>query len=130
MANYIKTPYRKVKEQIESGLPNDAVAITPTADGTGTGVIPADAEILNVDSENVAHWMTLPVPTACRNGKEFLIVMGGTGCELRSDDPAATSINGVTGEGLELALTADLAYIVKKTGDASWHVFPASGIPD
>ena len=54
-----------------AGVQSAVVEITATSDGTGTGVIPANASIVSAGSGNSAHIITLP---SYVGGNEILIL--------------------------------------------------------
>jgi hypothetical protein len=78
------------------------VAVTPTADGTGTGQIPPGAKIvIAASSGNADHIVTLPPPVV---GKEILIFKAAaTVFEMRTNAPATVGISGGTGATAEAA---------------------------
>jgi hypothetical protein len=84
---------------------SSAVAVTATADGLTTGIVPDGADFVTVTSGDAAHVVTLPAPTpktviALRNG--------ATGYQLRSSDPETVAINGGTGEAAGSAIGANV----------------------
>ena len=124
-----------------AGVQSAVVEITATSDGTGTGVIPANASIVSAASGNSAHIITLP---AYVGGNEILISVGAA-CELRapviSGNP--TSINGTavdngSAQTKELALSASTVYRCIAMGALNWAVtaiaangaVSAGGTPD
>jgi len=87
--------------------------ITPTADGTGTGIIPGGGlyKVLSDGSNNIA---TLPAPIPGTIVHMDTSVSGTF--ELRSSAPASVAINNGTGSGVESAIAAgagdtDIAYV-------------------
>ncbi len=80
-------------------------AAVPTADGTGTGLIPSYAKLVTVATVSDAnHWLTLPAP---RVGRRLTILnSSGTGMELRSSAPATIGISGGTGASAESAVAS------------------------
>jgi len=88
------------------GVQCAAVSRTATADGTGTGLI-ADGTtmVAVVDASNADFWLTLPTPTP-GNIVWLLTSADATGFEVRSDTPASVAINGGSGAGAEVAISA------------------------
>ena len=117
-----------------AGVQSDVVEITATSDGTGTGVIPANASIVSAASGNNDHIITLP---AYVGGTEVLISVGAI-CELRAPviSGQATSINGTavdngSAQTKELALAASTIYRCIAMGSFNWSVekIGANGAP-
>lgn len=88
------------------GMPNAAALpdVTATADGTGTGVVPAGVPFVTVASADATHIVTLPTPVV---GRLVCLRNGATGYELRSHDPENVAINGGSGAAAESAIPAD-----------------------
>lgn len=84
-------------------VPDAALGIVATADGTGTGALPGEG-FYPVTSANADHVITLPAPDP---GAVVALRNGATGYELRSHDPATVAINGGTGADAESAIPAD-----------------------
>ena len=90
----------------------DALAITATDDGTGTGQIPVGANFVLVNADSDAnHIVTLPAPVVGtiihiteRNGAT-------TGFELRTSDPATIGINAGTGSNAESAIAGAITLV-------------------
>lgn len=108
-----------------NGLVMANVAVTATADGTGTGVIPAAAGHVTVTSANAAHIVTLPAPVV---GKVVYITVGTNGCELRSSAPATIGINGGTGASAESAIPANTFCMLVCKSATDWVGFDLTGV--
>mgnify|MGYP003138493713 CR=1 FL=1 len=113
-----------------AGVQSDPVVVTATADGTGTGVIPANASIVQAASGNNDHIITLPTYVG---GTEILISVGAI-CELRAPviSGQATSINGTavdngSAQTKELALAASTLYRCIAMGSFNWAVTAIAG---
>ena len=103
-----------------TGIDNgDAVAVTATAGGGTTGVIPASAKIVTATSANANHQISLP---AGQIGQELTIVVGTTACELISSVAADKVNEVVVGATNELALTAEAIYWCRYTKAGCWVV--------
>lgn len=98
---------------------NSNVAVTATAGGTTTGLIPAGATYVTVTSANAAHQISLPAGYV---GQVMQILVGATACELISA-VAADKVNEVTvGATNELLLTAEALYTCTYTKAGFWIV--------
>jgi predicted RecA/RadA family phage recombinase len=94
-------------------------AVTATADGLTTGLIPAAASFVTVTSAGANNQISLPAGYV---GKVLRILVGTTGCELISS-VAADKVNEVTvGATNELALTAEALYTCVYTKAGFWIV--------
>lgn len=83
----------------------NVAAVTATADGLTTAIIPDTATFAQVTSSNADHIVTLPTPTP---GRMVWINVGANGFELRSSAPATVLINGATGgAAVESAIAAN-----------------------
>lgn len=103
--------------QAESDTVNSAV--TATADGLTTALIPASATFVTVTSANAAHQISLPAGYV---GKVLRILVGTTACEMISS-VAADKVNEVTvGATNELLLTAEALYTCVYTKSGFWIV--------
>ena len=114
------------------GVQSDPVVVTSTADGTGTGQIPANASIVSAaagtpgEGQNANDFIiTLPEYVG---GNEILISVGAV-MELRAPviSGQATSINGTavdngTAQTKELALSASTVYRCIAMGSFNWTV--------
>jgi hypothetical protein len=88
------------------GSQNLAVAVTATADGTGTAIIPNGTSFATVTSANAAHWAVLPAPVP---GTILHLNVTANGCELRSSAPSTVLINaGSGGAAVESAIGANV----------------------
>ncbi|HAI42488.1 MAG TPA: hypothetical protein DCM40_32465 [Maribacter sp.] len=74
------------KLQATAGIQSDMVSVTATADGTGTGVIPAGASIVGVLSDNQHKIVMLPT----YNAGDIIILSVAGQCELQT--PIAASV--------------------------------------
>jgi hypothetical protein len=88
----------------------DAVSVTATDDGTGTGQIPVGANFVTVDADSDAnHIVTLPAPVV---GTIIHIAESGTtGFELRTSAPATIGINAGTGSNAESAIAGAITLV-------------------
>jgi len=94
-------------------------AVTATADGLTTALIPASATFVTVTSANANHQISLPAGYV---GKVLRILVGTTACEMISS-VAADKVNEVTvGATNELALTAEALYTCVYTKAGFWIV--------
>lgn len=100
----------------ESG---NVATVTATTGGGTTGLIPADAKIVTVTSDNANKQISLP---AGEIGKELTIVVGTTACELISSVAADKVNEVVVGATNELALTAEAIYLCRYTKAGNWVV--------
>lgn len=94
------------------GIPG-AIAVTATADGLTTGLIPSGARTVAITSGNAAHIVTLPAPAA---GKRIIGFNAGTACEIRS---VSGSINTVAAPN-ELLLAANSWFIAEGLSSSAW----------
>lgn len=92
-------------------------AVTATADGTGTGVVPDGTEFAVVTSADANHIVTLPTPTP---GAEVTLQNGATGYELRSSAPATVGINGGAEAAAESAIAANITTKCTCTTATNW----------
>lgn len=97
--------------------------VTATADGLTTGLIAATTGVAFVTSGNANHIVTLPAPTEELLGKTIRIVVGATGCELRSDTPASVGINGGVGAAAESAIAAGVTVHATLSTLTNWTAF-------
>lgn len=107
------------------GLQARAVAVTATADGLTTGIIPDDAGDVTVTSSVNTKFVTLPTPTP---GVVVQINAEATGYKLRSSTPASVAINGGTGASASSAVSAKLL-VCRCSSATAWIVtaFAADG---
>lgn len=108
------------KVKLNAQVPNNiAVAVTATADGLTTGLIPAAASFVTVTSASANNSISLPAGYV---GKVLRILIGTTGCEMISS-VAADKVNEVTvGATNELALTAEALLTCVYTKSGFWIV--------
>ncbi len=113
-----------------AGIQMGAVSRQPTADGTGTGTVATGTSFVTiVDPTEATDWMFLPSPVA------GTIVWMGTvddaaGFEVRTNDPATVSMNGVVGAGKESAIPATaslLRFVCVSANDWIGTMWDASG---
>lgn len=98
-------------------------SLTATSDGLTTGLIPLDADVVTVDAvtTDANDIVTLPAIASVPIGKSITIVVGATGCELRTPSTSGTKINDVDSDGTqEAALVAENNYICTKTTATGW----------
>jgi hypothetical protein len=94
-----------------------SVAVTATTGGATTGLIPATANFVTVTSDSVNKQISLPAATI---GKQIMIQVGATACELISA-VAAHKVNNVTvGATNEAALTATNTYQLMYVAANTW----------
>jgi predicted RecA/RadA family phage recombinase len=104
---------------LNAGLPPKQSAVTATADGLTTGLIPAGTSFATVTSTDANHQISLPAGFI---GQILRILVGTTACELVSA-VAADKVNEVTvGATNELALTAEALYTCVYTKSGFWIV--------
>jgi len=108
------------------GVQADAVAVTATSDGTGTGVIPAGTSFVTVTSASADYIVTLPAPVV---GNIIYLYETTNGFELRSSTPASIAINGGSGAGAESAVTAATLVKCVCTTSTTWvcNTFGSTG---
>lgn len=97
-----------------------ASAVTATADGLTTGLIPSGASFVSVTSDSADKIITLPAPTV---GHVVRIATPATGCELRTVASSNVKINDVDSDGTnELALAADSHFVCECISATEWIV--------
>lgn len=95
---------------IQSG-PVGEVALTATADGLTTGLIPASASFVAVTAGADANSIiTLPAAASVVAGKIIRGWIGATGCEMRTPASSNTKINDVDGDGTQEAAIAATSF--------------------
>jgi hypothetical protein len=102
-----------------AGVQSTPVAVTATADGLTTGIIPAGTSWATVTSANADHIVTLPAPVV---GNVIRLKNGATGYELRSSTPASIAINGGTGASAESAVIANQLLEARCTSATTWVI--------
>jgi len=111
-----------------TGMTQTAVSRTPTADGTGTGVIAAGTSMVDVTGgTNTNCWLTLPTPVV--GHVIWLVGPSGTNFEIRANQPATVTINGASDtNGESPVASGELARLVC-TSATSWlgTIFTAAG---
>jgi hypothetical protein len=96
-------------------------AVTATADGLTTGIIPATCNFAQVTSGNSAHICVLPTPVV---GKKITINVGANGFQLRSSAPATVLLNGATGgAAVQSAIAANSTVIAECIGLLAWKTY-------
>lgn len=98
---------------------HSTAAVTATADGTGTGLIPAGTSFVVVTSDNADKQISLPAATV---GDRIRILVGATGCELISSVAAHKVNDVVVGATNEAALTATSLYDCQYVATNTWVV--------
>jgi hypothetical protein len=91
-----------------AGVQSAAVAIVATADGTGTGTIPAGTSVASIVCGAAARIVILPAPVI--GNIIHLIETATTGYELRTSAPASIGINGGTASNGESAVPGATTY--------------------
>lgn len=100
------------------GAQTEAVAVTATADGLTTGLIPANTGYVTITSANADHIATLPAPVV---GTVIRGYVGANGCELRTVASSNVKINEQDGDGTkEAALPATTLFEVTCTSSTTW----------
>lgn len=90
-------------------------AVTATADGLTTGLIPATASIVEITSDSADKQVSLP---AAVDGKVLRLHSPTTGCELISAVAGDKVNNVVVGATNEAALAADVVYTLRYVASA------------
>ena len=95
-----------------------AVAITATADGLTTGIVPEDALFCTVTSAAAANIVTLPTGTI---GDPLVLQVTANGCELRTPSGSSADINDIDCDVTnELAIPADTTVVLNYVADDKW----------
>lgn len=106
-----------------AGVQSRPVAVTATADGLTTGLIPADTSVAVVTSAGANNIVTLPAATAANTGAVICVIVGANGCEMRTPAASGEKINNVDSDGTnELALPANTHYLCRVIGAGAWTV--------
>jgi hypothetical protein len=102
-----------------SGFNFPSVARTASADGTGTGTIAAAGMIqfVAVTSANSAHIVKLPTPTP---GTVVILHNAANGYQLTTSDIANVALNGGSGAGKKVAITAGDTVIAYCASATAW----------
>jgi len=74
-------------------------AVTASADGTGTGAIPAGSRFVTVTSSGATQQVALPAIAAGTIGQVIHITVGSNGYELITPASSGNTINGVDSDG-------------------------------
>lgn len=97
-----------------------AVALTATADGLTTGLIPVGTRFVAATSASATNALTLPAITADTIGQQIIINVGANGYELLTPASSNNTINNVDSDGtnqLDVAATTNLICIqISATG--------------
>jgi len=102
---------------LASAIAGNSVAVTATADGLTTGLIPATAEHVSVTSAGATLQLSLPAAVA---GKRIRITGPTNGCELISAVAGDKVNNVVVGATNEAALVAGTLYTLEYDGVDNW----------
>ena len=102
-----------------SGSFDYRVAVTATAGGGTTGLIPAGAKHVTITSDSAAKQVSLP---AAEVGDKMTLFVGANGCELISAVAADKVNDVVVGATNELALGADTHYHCEYVAANKWIV--------
>lgn len=104
-----------------NGVQSAAVSVTATADGLTTGLIPSNASVVAVTSDDAAKIVTLPAAVV---GMRMMIILGATGCELRTPASSNVKINDVDSDGSnQCALAADSHFEAFCVSSTEWIVY-------
>lgn len=103
-----------------SGYALKSAAVTATATGTTTGIIPEGVTHVVVTSSVNTKLVTLPAPVP---GLMVTIVMTANGGKLRSSAPATVKINGGSGASASSAITANTEVIAICMSATSWKAW-------
>lgn len=79
-----------------AGVQSSAVAVTATADGLTTGIIPAGASFVSITSAAATNMVTLPSAVV---GNIIWLYVGANGCELITPAGSNATINTVDSDG-------------------------------
>lgn len=116
-----------------SDFPADA-AVTATADGLTTGLIPITAKTVLITSGSADHIATLPgiAANALGIGHTIRGRIAATGCEIRTLASSNETINGVDADGTqEAALAANHGFIATVISATGWMLIDgAATVPD
>ena len=112
-----------------TGVQFVSTAVVPTADGTGTGVIPEGVSHVTATSANQNHIVTLPSPTP--GTQVHIFAAGATNFELRTSAPGSVKLNNQSGAGKELEVTAGTMLHCICTSATTWiaTAYSAVGAP-
>lgn len=95
-----------------------ATAVTATADGLTTGLIPAGTQFVSVTSASVNNIITLPAGTV---GDVINGWVGANGCEIRTPAGSNATINNVDADGTnEAAIPATSKFTVTLVAADTW----------
>lgn len=92
-------------------------AVTATTDGTGTGLIPADALFVTITCDTATKQVSLP---AANIGKRIELFVGANGCELISAVAAHKVNNVVVGATNEAAIPANTHCVLTYVDTNTW----------
>lgn len=92
-------------------------AVTATADGTGTGQIPAGVDFVTITAASANDVVTLPSNVA---GMIIRGMIGANGCEIWCLDAGAKINDIVCGATNEAALPADRHFIAECISATEW----------
>lgn len=110
-----------------------AFAVTATADGLTTGLIPYGGTVGIITSAGANDIVTLPgiVTNALPIGYTVRARVKATGCEVRTPATSNETINGVDGDSLEAALGANRAFIASVESATGWlYLAGDATVPD
>ena len=103
-----------------SGYALKSAAITATADGLTTGIIPAGVTHAVVTCSVNTKLTTLPAPVP---GLMVAIVMTANGGKLRSSAPATIKINGGSGAAASSAIVANTEVVAICMSATAWKAW-------
>lgn len=103
-----------------SGYALKSAAITATADGLTTGIIPAGVTHAVITSSVNTKLVTLPAPVP---GLRLTLVMTANGGKVRSSAPASIKINGGSGAAASSAISANVEVIFECMSATLWKAW-------
>lgn len=101
---------------VNLGLTGASLTVKASADGAGTGAVPAEG-FYTVASSNADHIISLPDGPI---GAVVALRNGATGYELATHDPENVAINGGSGAAAESAIGADTLVTCLRDTEDTW----------
>ena len=103
------------------GVQDRSTAVTATADGLTTGLIPSDAGFVAVTATDANHIVTLPDGAAAGVGMRVTGYVGANGCEMRTPASSTATINNVNADGTnEAAIPATTMFEARLVAANTW----------